>query len=142
VLVCTGRPDFDTLRDWYAEYEVTVPKAGRYNLWARVRYPAGLDMSFAFNLPPAPPSLSGDFALGNCGVHGNQWHWTGQGAGSTSVPPGRPITLTLPAGKVKLRIYAREGTGQVGTNPRLDLLLLTDDLVEVPDDALAVARRR
>lgn len=137
VVVCTAQPDFNTVRDWYAEYEVQVPRAGRYNLWARVRYPQGLDMSFAYNLPPAPPSVSSQFALGNCGVHGNRWHWTAQGGGSTSVPPGSPITLTLPAGKVKLRVYAREGTGQAATNPRLDLLLLTDDLFEVPDDALA-----
>lgn len=134
VVVCTGKPGPGTPQEWYGEYEVRLPRAGQYNLWARVRYPSGADDSFGLLLPGEALTLSGAQVLGNCGVNAGQWHWTGRGAGVTSVLPGEPITLKLPAGVTKLRIYAREGPGSAAMNPRLDVLYLTSDLQETPTD--------
>ncbi len=58
--------------------------------------------------------------LGNCGVEVDRWHWTGRGAGSTTVPPGQPLTRRLEAGPFTFRVYAREGPGNPHENPRLD----------------------
>jgi hypothetical protein len=88
-------------------------------------------------MPGQKATPQGEQVLGNCGQNGRQWHWTGRGAGSTTVPPGEPIALRLPGGPIKLRLYAREGPGTAAMNPRLDLLYLTDDLYEVPTDKLA-----
>jgi hypothetical protein len=142
VVVCTGKPGYAAPQEWYAEYEVRVPRAGQYNLWARVRYPSGADDSFGLLLPGEALTLSGTQVLGNCGMNGGQWHWTGRGGGSTSVPPGEVVTLKLPAGVTKLRIYAREGPGTAAMNPRLDVLYLTSDLSETPTDEAVSALLR
>jgi len=55
---------------------------------------------------------------------------------------GRPITFTLPKGEFVLRIWAREGGGTAATNPRLDLLCLTDDPDYLPTDTDAAALKR
>ena len=139
VLVCTGAPSFAKVQHWYAEYTVDIPHEGRWALWARVRYPSGSDHSFAIVRPGEEVTLSGKQVLGNCGVNEKKWHWTGRGGGSTTVPPGQPITFNLPRGPFTFRIYAREGTGKAATNPRLDLLCLTDEPGIVPTDEEAVA---
>jgi len=41
-----------------------------------------------------------------------------------------------------LRIWAREGGGTAATNPRLDLLCLTDDPDYLPTDTDAAALKR
>ncbi len=140
VLVCTGRPDMQQPQPWYAEYTVGIPRAGRWTLWARVRYPGGGDQSFGIVLPGDEVTLSGNQVLGNCGVNEGQWHWTGRGGGSTTVPPGQAITLNLEAGPFTFRIYAREGPATAEMNPRLDLLCLTDDPLNVPTDEKAKER--
>jgi len=43
----------------------------------------------------------------------------------------------LTEGPLTFRIYAREGSGEVKTNPRLDLILLTQDAVFQPTDEAA-----
>jgi hypothetical protein len=135
VLVCTGRPSMAQVNHWYAEYTVEVPHEGRWTLWARVRYPTGGDHSFGIVLrADEEVTLSGTQVLGNCGVNEKQWHWSGRGGGVTTVPPGQPITFSLEKGPFTFRIYAREGGGSVATNPRLDLLCLTDDPLVVPTD--------
>ena len=134
VLVCTGRPTRAAVNHWYAEYAVEVPRDGTYALWARVRYPSGGDDSFAVLRPGEEVTLKSDQVLGNCGVNGKRWHWTGRGGGSTTVPPGRPVTFKLGKGTFTFRIYAREGPGTAEGNPRLDLLCLTDDPLVVPTD--------
>jgi len=137
VILCTGRPSTAQANAWYAEYTVEIPHDGRWTLWARVRYPTGGDHSFGIVRPGDDVTLTGTQVLGNCGVNEKQWHWTGRGGGVTTVPPGQPITLTLEKGPFTFRIYAREGGGTVATNPRLDLLCLTDDpLVEPTDEAV------
>lgn len=137
VLVCTGRPSRQQPPAWYAEYRTTIPHAGQWSLWARVRYPSGVDDSFGVVWSGEPVTLSGNQVLGNCGVNHAKWHWTGRGSGTTTVPPGSAITKRLPKGPVTFRIYAREGPGVVARNPRLDVLCLTDDPAAVPTDELA-----
>jgi hypothetical protein len=66
---------------------------------------------------------------------GKTWHWTGTGGGVTSVPPGKPIQLTLPAGPFTFLLYGREGPGTPDTNPRIDGFCLTEDPGYVPTDA-------
>lgn len=137
VLVCTGRPNMQQPQPWYAEYTVEIPHDGNWTLWARVRYPSGGDDSFGIVLPGAEVTLGGAQVLGNCGVNEKRWHWTGRGGGSTTVPPGQPITFRLEQGPFTFRIYAREGLGTAQMNPRLDLLCLTDDPLNVPTDEAA-----
>ena len=134
VVVCTGRPSTREPQEWYAEYRVAIPHAGRWTLWARVRYPSGADLSFAVVRAGETVTLQGAQVLGNCGRNDKKWHWTGRGGGSTSVPPGAPITWRLPKGDLIFRIYAREGGGTAATNPRLDALCLTDDPEYRPTD--------
>jgi len=137
VIVCTGRPAPATPQQWYAQYTVNIPHAGRWFLWARVRYPSGSDDSFGLARPEDALTLSGEQVLGNCGQNQKQWHWTGRGAGSTAVPPGSVIALQLPEGPFTFRIYAREGPGTAAGNPRLDVLCLADEPAYVPTDELA-----
>ena len=134
VVVCTGRPSTATPNEWYAEYAVDIPHDGRWTIWARVRYPSGADHSFGIVLPDEKVTLAGSQVLGNCGVNEKKWHWTGRGSGVTTVPPGRLITFSLEKGPFTFRIYAREGGGAIATNPRLDLLCLTDDPSAIPTD--------
>ena len=139
VLVCTGAPSPQRPEEWFAEYSVDLPHEGLWTLWARVRYPSGTDDSFAVLWPGQQLTLGPDQVLGNCGVNEKRWHWTGRGGGSTTVPPGQPLTVTLPKGKTTFRVYAREGRGTAASNPRLDLLGLTDDAGAVPTDGEARA---
>ena len=136
VLVCTSHPSFSEPRDWFAEYTVDIPYADTWTIWARVRYPRGGDDSFGFVREGEALTLSGTQVLGNCGVNDAAWHWTGRGGGSTTVPPGQPITLMLDEGPFTFRIYAREGAN-TERNPRLDLICITDDALAVPDDEMA-----
>jgi hypothetical protein len=137
VLVCTGKPNMQQPQPWYAEYTVDIPRAGRWALWARVRYASGADDSFGLVRPDEPITLQGAQVLGNCGVNEKRWHWTGRGGGVTSVPPAEPIVFTLEPGPFTFRIYAREGGGSAELNPHLDLLCLTDDPLTAPTDEQA-----
>ena len=88
-------------------------------------------------IPPAPLSLDGGKAIGNCGIGVDKWHWTGRGGGSTSEAPGVAIRLKLPRGPFTFRVVAREGRGSRALNPRLDVMLLTDDGEDLPTDEMA-----
>jgi hypothetical protein len=138
-IVCTGQPSYDEPQEWYAEYTVQIPHPGNWTLWSHVMYPGGGDQSFGLWLPQEPISLSGDKAIGNCGLNEGKWHWTGRGGGSTTAPPGAPIRLKLPKGPFTFRVLAREGAGNANANPRLDLMVLTDDATEEMTDEVARA---
>ena len=137
VIVCTGAPALGKANDWHCEYTVEIPHEGNWTLWGRVKYPTGGDMSFGIVRPGEEVKLDASQTLGNCGVNEAQWHWTGRGGGSTTVPPGAPITFRLPPGPFTFRIYAREGGGNAKVNPRLDCLCLTDEPDAVPTDEQA-----
>ena len=127
VVVPTQAPNRDAPQPWFCEYTVNIPDEGRWSLWARVRYPSRTDDSFGIVLPGEKVTLSMEQVLGNCGASGGQWHWSGRGGGSTAEPPGQPITFRLKKGAFTFRIYAREGSGNPATAPRLDALCLTDN---------------
>jgi len=55
------------------------------------------------------------------------------------VPGHALISRYLGAGALTFRVYAREGTGDVKTNPRLDVILLTQDAAFRPTDEAARA---
>ena len=135
-LVCLAQTNYREPKDWYAEYEVQIPRAGLWTVWARVRYPTGSDQSFGFVPAGQKPTLQGAQVLGNCGVNDRKWHWTGRGGGSTTVPPGASIRLQLKTGPFSFRIYGRESSEDPKFTPRLDLLLLIEGDGIVPTDAL------
>jgi len=139
VVVCTGRPDREVGKAWYCEYTADLPRSGRWTIWGRVRYPSKSDHSFGLVPKGEEVTLSGRQVFGNCGVNHGKWHWTGRGGGSTSVPPGAPITLKLPKGPFTFRVYAREGGGSAPSNPRIDCICLCDDPRYVPTDEDAAA---
>jgi len=139
IVLCMDQIDRAQPKDCYCEYRVEIPHKGRWTLWARVRYPSGADESFGIVLPGEKVALEGKQVLGNCGQNAAKWHWTGRGGGSTTPPPGEPITFDLPAGPFVFRIYPREGGGTAAANPRLDAFCLTDDPAYVPTDADATA---
>jgi hypothetical protein len=143
-LVCPGAFDRSGQTADYCEYRLQIPRAGRWTLWARVRYPTGGDMSFGLVLPADAVTLTGDQVLGNCGANDGGWHWTGRGGGVTTVPPGAPIAFDLQPGPFVFRVYPREGSGRAPTNPRLDCFCLSEDPAYVPSDqdALAVLGRQ
>lgn len=136
VLVCTDRPGYAEPKQWFAEYTVDVPTAGVWTIWARVRYPRGVDDSFGLVAEGEDLTLSGDQVLGNAGQNEAQWHWTGRGAGTAALPPGAPIRRHLEQGPFTFRIYAREGGG-LEVNPRLDMICISEDPVLVPTDEMA-----
>jgi hypothetical protein len=138
-ILCSGSIDRSGKTPAYCEYRVDIPRKGRWTLWARVRYPQGGDLSFGLVRPGDPVTLTGSQVLGNCGLNNARWHWTGQGGGSTTPPPGAPIVFSLPAGPFVFRIYPREGGGTAATNPRLDCFCLAEDPSYVPNDADARA---
>jgi hypothetical protein len=135
LVLCKGSIDRSGQTPDYCEYRVDIPHQGRWTLWARVRYPTGGDMSFGVVLPHEEVTLAGRQVLGNCGANDGLWHWTGQGGGVTTVPPGTPLVFTLEPGEFVFRIYPREGPGTAAGNPRLDCLCLAEDPSYRPTDA-------
>ncbi|MBT3378635.1 MAG: hypothetical protein HN742_02575 [Lentisphaerae bacterium] len=133
-LLCTGSSNYTKTNQWFAEYTVDIPAKGRWTIWGRVRYPTGTDCSFGFVPAGEEATLKGNQVFGNCGVNKKRWHWTGRGGGSTTVPPGAPIARVLEAGPFTFRIYAREASGSVALNPRLDVICLTDEPGSIPTD--------
>jgi len=133
-VVCTDAPSPKEPQEWFCEYTVDIPRKGTWSVWARLRYPTGTDMSFAFVPAGEPLTLSLSQVLGNSGQNEGKWHWDGQGGGMASVPGQRARQLKLDKGPFTFRIYAREGTGSPQTNPRIDLLCLCDDPGYVPTD--------
>ena len=137
VLVGTAAADFSRSNEWYAQFTVEIPHDGEWNVWARQRYPSGTDQSFAIVPEGEAVTFAQNQVLGNCGRNEAKWHWAGRGGGSTTVPPGERIAYTLKKGPFTFRIQPRECGALPATNPRLDLIMLTDDRLVVPTDALA-----
>ncbi len=139
LIVGTGRPRPTSDPTGFCQYRLTIPHAGVWTLWARVRYPRGGDMSFSADFPAPGGEPAKRHVLGNCGQAGTAWHWTGSGGGVTTVPPGSPIRIKLDSGEYTLRIHPREGHGNAQVNPRLDVICLSEDLDYTPTDADAKA---
>jgi len=145
-LVSTICVDAENLAGGYAEYAVDLPTAGTYAVWARVRSPLGLGESFAVIPEGQEPSADPRRALG--GSPDNQWHWVGQteAGDATAGGAGARLSLDLPAGTFRFRVYTREAFDTVFApggwkmarpmfNPRLNVLCLTTEAEYVPTDA-------
>ncbi len=131
-LVPTAGASPAALQEWFAEYTVEIPHDGLWTFWGHMRYPRGGDDSFGLVFDREELTLSGDQVLGNCGVNADRWHWAGRGGGSTSIPPGTPITRRLPAGPLTFRLYARESSNDPQTAPRFEQMHISDDPLAVP----------
>ncbi len=129
----------NNLYEGSAEYRVKIPKAGTYYIWARLRYPSGLDESFALLPAGGKPSLDIRLAIGKGKAGVRKWHWAGRAKG---VRRG----IELPAGNWSFSIYPREALEQATTSekmrmtrpmfcPRLNAICLTTDADYVPNDA-------
>jgi len=139
LVVCTGAPKVQTKQEWFCEYTVDIPRKAVWSVWARLRYPTGGDMSFAFVPAGETLTLSGSQALGNSGRNEGRWHWDGQGGGVRSAPGSHARQVKLDKGPFAFRIYAREGPGRTAVNPRLDMICLSEDAAYVPNDEDAKA---
>lgn len=111
-----------------AAFTVTVPRAGAYRLWARVKFPSGADEAFD---AVAQEKLLGTWANE---PPGREWKW-------------RALTgaQTLTAGRWQFSVRAHRSMATVfgplkwrqaepAFNPRLDALCLTDEPGFTPSD--------
>ncbi|MCY2988037.1 MAG: ThuA domain-containing protein [Planctomycetota bacterium] len=136
----------DKVSGGYAEFQVRIPTAATWYVWARLRYPLGGVASFAVIPAGEEPTVERRRALGNSGLGTRQWHWDSQGTGAACSPGQGRLRVDLPAGDGKFRVYVREADDSVFQPghwtmgrpmflPRLNLLCLTTDPTYVPTDA-------
>ena len=78
-LVSTVRVTADKLTGGYAQYAVKIPKTATYYISARLRYPHGIDESFAVIPGSEKPTTDMSRCLGMSGVGVDKWHWDSQG---------------------------------------------------------------
>ncbi|HPA20459.1 MAG TPA: hypothetical protein PLU30_22095 [Verrucomicrobiae bacterium] len=136
----------------YAEFDVQIPRAGTYFLWARLRYPTGQPESFAVR-PPDGTAPKEPLLLGGSGIGVWAWHWDGRGQGPEGRPGTEKLRLEMSAGPRTLHVstYHASATtfrpmrwqqAEPTFSPRLNILCLTDDPNYVPsdDDARQVLR--
>jgi hypothetical protein len=117
-LVPTAASSPEEKQEWYAEYTVTLPHAGPWYVWGRVKYASTYANSFSFALDGEPNTGA---TFGN-DMNFGPWHWDGG------------VRYTLPAGPLTFRLYEREGTDDPATNPCLDVICFTDEADYVPAD--------
>ena len=129
-----------------AQYSVIIPKAGKYYVWARLKYPSGLDESFQIVPEGAKPSCDVRQAIGKGKMGMRQWHWAGQSGCNGGNVDGSSQGIELPAGEWSFAIYPRESREQATFSadyrmtrpmfcPRLNAICLTTDVNYVPNDA-------
>jgi len=116
-------------------YAVDLPTAGNWYLWGRFYYPGnpGSNHANSFLASVDGGSLK---KLGNKQTMFQTWHFDGDGSFET----GPPLALslgTLAAGPHVLKIEKREAAP--GGPPRLDVLCLTQDPSQTPDDVAVCA---
>jgi len=145
-LVSTVCVSAEQLAGGYAEYQVRIPRAATYYVWARLRYPLGLDESFALIPHDEEPTADLGRAIGKSGPGVHDWHWDSRGNGPRCTPGKPSFALELPEGDFRFRIYAREAHDTVFApgnwtmarpmfNPRLNVICLSTDAEYVPNDA-------
>jgi hypothetical protein len=104
----------------------SVPSAGTYVVWCRVKSPNSSEDSFYVKMDSGAEDIY-DTAEG---VWGPGWQWTRvNGRGGTGVPLTlNPRTFSLSAGSHSLRLRGRE------KNTRADRVIVTNDLSFVPTE--------
>ena len=115
--------------EWYVQYTVDIPEEGTWIFWGRFRHPDGGGNSFCLDKTGKGPN-PGDPRLCNSVVQGKEWCWDNNSSPDENVPPGNGqdrIELQLKKGKFTFRVYAREAPGDIQNNPRMDIILLTDE---------------
>jgi len=93
----------------------------------------------SFSIVPTGTELLADSSqwFGNSGGRGDAWHWDGRGGGLKAVPGSTPqVVRVAKAGAFRFRVYARETTHDGTSNPRLDVICITDDPDFRPSDQL------
>lgn len=124
-LVCDGQPGF-------AEVKVEVPVTDTYTVWARLRHPSRRDGSFTLRVGGASEAPEHPLAAGEAARA--EWCWVSGEAALPSQPREQRLRLHLSKGTALLRLQVRGKTGDAETNPRLDMLCLTNDPEYVPRD--------
>ena len=99
------------------EVTATVPKTGRYRLWARVNAATDTPATFAMQVDGGCAVAAG----GDAG-HAGTWDWVGSRRGQ----PGSTITIDLTAGQHTIRV------ADASPGLRIDTVLLSDDIGCVP----------
>jgi hypothetical protein len=142
-LVYEGSLAGPDLPEAWAEYEVDLPRGGQWYVWARLRFPVAGGFSFAFVPEGEVPSRDMRYVLGNSALGGTHWHWDSASAGDAAPLGSQLSTWAFPAGKLRFRLYPREGPGELRTNPQLDLLVFVQNPAWHPeDDQIAPLLRR
>jgi len=115
----------------YASYEIDIPVAGSWFLWARMYYPGRPGSndanSFFVRVDGGAP-----LKLGNNKEFFRVWHWDGDGNIERGAPSPLPLG-DLADGIHEIAIAKRE---VLPVAPRLDLFVLTQDPEWVPTDDL------
>ena len=140
VTSAADRPEMDS----FAEFQVDMPEAGTYCVWARLRYrwvgKASFGLVVEENGKKGPVLALGDSDLG-----GRDWHWDSQCRADGGPGVGR-LKIAVRPGKLTFRITAREAPASIyqalkwrqaepAFNPHLNLLCLTTDADYMPNDA-------
>lgn len=126
VVVPTVPMNTETGPKHWLEYDVDVPKEGRYYLWIRARYSDTNSNSFFLR---DPGQVDAPIRLGNTIGNYDYFFWDGG------------VPLDLKAGKATLRIMGREA--RPNQSPMLDCLVLVhDDPAYRPTDNEAAAAMR
>jgi hypothetical protein len=118
----------------FVTYQVKLPEAGIWYLWARFYYP-GAPGSNDANSFFARVGTGARQRLGNNKDYFRRWHWGGDGDTERGTPSALRLG-NLAAGTHRLTIEKRE---VVPAAPRIDVLVLTQDPSWIPTDAEARA---
>lgn len=145
-LVSTVCVEPKALGGGHARYAATLPAAGRYYAWARMRcpHPTGEPFAIAAQGEDGP----GDRAQTFCDAvtDDGAWHWVGRTGKTSGKGPAQRLSFELPAGRFDFRVYVSEAHDSVFSpgrwpmarpmfTPRLNVLCLTTDAGYTPTDA-------
>ena len=121
-----------------AVFSLNLPKAGKYTLWARIRFPSGKAEAFSIVFDDKEPV----FVLGDGDSHNRKWHWVRMRFGN------EPATISLKKGACKLTLRPGSCTERATSSwaygmtrpmfcPRLNALYLSTVPDSIPDDEAA-----
>lgn len=127
--------------EWYIQYTVNIPRDGKWFLWGNYKHPDGGGYSFCFDKTGKGPN-PGDPRLYNSTMAGKAWCWDSSLELADASPVGTVdprIEMDLRNGSFTFRIYAREAPGNIQNSPRMDVILLTNEIEYIPTNEDAVS---